>query len=126
MTHQTKKTFKIIAVGLISISLFFTIKAFLAQEIKRKKVAEEIKNLQAQAASLDQKNRQLSDSLAFLDTNAYKEKVAKESLNMKQDGEVAISFIPEVDNGNNQPKNDQKPVPNPLKWWYYFFSRDNE
>jgi cell division protein FtsB len=126
MTHQTKKTLKIIAVGLISISLFFTIKAFLAQEVKRKKVAEEIKNLQEQAASLDQKNKQLSDSLAFLDTNAYKEKVAKESLNMKQDGEVAISFIPEVDNGNNQPKNDQKPVSNPLKWWYYFFSRDNE
>jgi hypothetical protein len=45
MTHQTKKTLKIIAVGLISISLFFTIKAFLAQELKRKKVAEEIKNL---------------------------------------------------------------------------------
>jgi cell division protein FtsB len=84
MTHQTKKTLKIIAVGLISISLFFTIKAFLAQEVKRKKVAEEIKNLQEQAASLDQKNKQLSDSLAFLDTNAYKEKVAKESLNMKQ------------------------------------------
>jgi cell division protein FtsB len=126
MTHQTKKTLKIIAVGLISISLFFTIKAFLAQELKRKKVAEEIKNLQEQAASLDQKNKQLSDSLAFLDTNAYKEKVAKESLNMKQNGEVAISFIPEVDNSNNQPKNDQKPVSNPLKWWYYFFSRDNE
>lgn len=126
MSHQTKKTLKIIAVGLIFISLFFTIKAFLAQEIKRKKVAEEIKSLQEQAASLDQKNKQLSDSLAFLDTNAYKEKVAKESLNMKQDGEVAISFIPEVDNGNNQPKNDEKPVPNPLKWWYYFFSRDNE
>ncbi len=126
MNHQTKKTFKIILLGLILISLFFTVKAYWAQEQKRKKVAEEIKNLQDQATSLEQKNKQLSDSLAFLDTNAYKEKVAKESLNMKQNGEVAISFIPEEDSGNNQTTNDQKPVPNPLKWWYYFFSRDNE
>jgi cell division protein FtsB len=86
---------------------------------KRQLIQREIDSLVQQQGELEQKNRELEESLDLLGTQNYKEKLAREQLNLKKEGEIVINF-PEPK--ENLPANNQVAAEtNPQKWWRYFF-----
>ena len=83
---------------------------------------KEKQKLAQQAQGLEQKNKELSDSLLYLNSSGFKERVARQQLNLKKQGEVVYNFgqntggvnTQETDQGVNKSGNFQK-------WLEYFF-----
>lgn len=93
------------------------------QYSQRRAIQKEIQSIIAQGDELQAKNRQLSDSLNYLNTNSYKERLARQQLNLKKEGEIVVNFA----NLNSPPQNADAPSlngpkQNALKWWKYFFN----
>ena len=83
----------------------------------------EKQTLMAQEDSLQKKNSELKDSLAQLSSEQYKERVAREDLNLKKEGEIVYNFSLFADNQQSSgPKNATEKISNPRKWWNYFFN----
>lgn len=87
----------------------------------RKKVEKQIQALKAEAAQVDEKNKQLEESLKYLSTNAATERLARQQLNLKREGEIAVVFM-----ANGKPEGGQEastvpPEPYWRQWWNYFF-----
>ncbi len=90
----------------------------LKQWQQRHAIDKQIAALKAQEQQLDQKNKDLEQSLQYFSSDNYKEKLAREQLGLKKDGEIVVNF-PNLNasaQGNQQPK-----ASNPQKWWQYFF-----
>lgn len=84
-------------------------------------IEKEKRALQEQISSFNKKNQDLSDSLAYLDSADFKDRVARQQLNLKRNGEVVFGFVdappaePEGADGANSGG------PNYEKWVNYFF-----
>lgn len=91
---------------------------------KRSKYNKEIAELQKQEQELVAKNQTLQDSLDYFNNNEYKEKIARQQLNLKKDGEIVVNY-PAIKENTEQ--HEQKPPEpkNPEKWWNYFFNKQN-
>lgn len=88
---------------------------------QRRAVNQEIESLMAQERELQQKNKDLESSLNFLTSDEYREKIARQQLNLKKDGEIVVNFPkPELAQAGNGTAPSAKS--NPLKWWDYLFS----
>ncbi len=99
-------------------------------------VQKEIDSLSAQAQSLQKNNNDLQSFIAYLKTDEYKQKAAREQLNMKKDGEVVYSFAKpaastqvsantpsgetSMADANTNSSSSSQPS-NLQKWWNYFF-----
>lgn len=78
-------------------------------------------DLQSQVATQQKRSQDLQDSIEYLKSEDFKDKVAREQLNLKKDGELVYNF-----SQNNDMASEQKPVDsrtNAQKWWQYFFSK---
>ena len=77
-------------------------------------------NLLQQADELEKKNQELTKSLEYLNSPDFKEKVAREQLALKREGEVVYSFSakPETQTILTDSRIKQG---NLEKWWDYFF-----
>lgn len=75
-------------------------------------------SLETQASALQKKNDDLAQSLEYLSSPSFKERVAREQLNLKKDGEQVYSFS---DGPAASPGSGQDKVSNAQKWWDYFF-----
>ncbi len=91
---------------------------------KRAKYNKEIAELQKQEQELIEKNQALKDSLEYLNNDEYREKIARQQLNLKKEGEIVVNFPPAITAPSPE---DTRPDPetNPQKWWKYFFSKQN-
>lgn len=91
----------------------------LRQWQAREAINKEISHLEAERQALEQKNRDLEKSLSYFSSDSYKEKLAREQLGLKREGEVVINF-PKV---SNEQSSEGEPVvrSNPQKWWQYIF-----
>jgi len=89
----------------------------------RRSIQHEIDSLQQQASDLEQKNKQLSDSLSYLDTANYKEKIARQQLNLKKDGEIVVNFPAGITLNNETANKGSLSKNNIYKWWSYFFNK---
>ena len=76
-------------------------------------------------ANLRKENEQMTDYINYLRSDIFKEKKAKQILNLKNDGEVVVVF---EDNGeefttysNTSKKEYLSTLSNKDKWWEYFF-----
>jgi cell division protein FtsB len=68
-----------------------------------------------------QKNRDLQESLSYLSSPDFKEKVARQQLNLKKEGELVFTFS-EPETESQEPAQDgSRGATNPQKWWNYFF-----
>jgi cell division protein FtsB len=82
----------------------------------------------AQEEKLEKKNRELSQSLEMLTSRSYKERVIREQLNMKKEGELVYNFtesqVPAVSTTEveMQEPRQQANIGNAQKWWNYFFT----
>ncbi len=75
--------------------------------------------LVAQIDSLEKKSEELSKSLEYLNSKNYKEKAARQELNMKREGEVVYNFS--SNEGEKVNFNSEiKAKSNFEKWWEYF------
>jgi cell division protein DivIC len=86
---------------------------------KREQIQNEIDKLISQQQEIEQKNHDLSDSLDLLNTKDYREKLARQKLGLKREGEIVVNFP--VTPENNGQDNTQHQATNPQKWWDYFF-----
>lgn len=93
---------------------------------KRSVIKKEISQLQDESAKFEAQNKGLADSLQFLHTDAAQERIARQELNMKKDGEIVVNFpdgATEAQGGASQPQ--PKGKQNMRAWWNYFFGRAN-
>ncbi len=88
---------------------------------EREKVEKQIQALKAEASQVDEKNKQLEESLKYLSTNAATERLARQQLNMKRDGEIAVVFMANGGSRTSQPESQAVPVSNWRLWWEHFF-----
>ena len=93
----------------------------LNQWQQRRKIDSEIRHLVEEQASLEDRNNALQQSLQYFSSDTYKEKLAREQLGLKKDGEIVINFPPEgIASSTDQ---EVKPVQNWQKWWEYIFKK---
>jgi|SRR5579872_2684795 len=127
------KPFIIFGSALLLFVLFVVGKQFHQKIV----VQKEINDLSAQAASLQQKNQDLQNLLAYLQTPDYKEKAARQQLNLQRNGEVVYTFSSQDGSAQPNPGIQQntdplvassensgaqsKKISNPKKWWNYLF-----
>ena len=92
----------------------------LQQWQQRRKIDMEINKLISEHSDLEKRNKDLQESLKYFSSNEYKEKLAREQLGLKKDGEIVIKF---PDGGLVTKTKEVEPVPNNnlLKWWEYIF-----
>jgi cell division protein FtsB len=86
----------------------------------------EIMSLQEEIDRLDKENRNMEDMIAYFKTDEFKEKEAKDKLNLVKDGEQVV-FLKEKEVIKEEELEEQKPEvtvdkPNYYWWWHYFFS----
>jgi cell division protein FtsB len=100
----------------------FAIVAFVTVELywQKREVDSEISRLQQQADVLNKDNQQLSELIKYLDTPEYKEKEAREKLNLKREGEEVV-VLPETDESGSVAGASSGSESNPQKWFSYFF-----
>lgn len=92
------------------------------QQYKQKaSIDAERASLESQISGVERKNQEMDASIKYLSSLSSKEKVAREQLNLKKQGEKVYSFTQIDGRGNSSAKYalDDK-TSNPVKWWKYF------
>lgn len=112
-------------VGVVFLLVLFSVS--LGKEITRRvEVNQEIGSLEDEIQQLESRNAELNDLLAYLNTSALVEKEARLKLGLQKDGEKVL-VIPGVGGdaahlSEVQHQEIQEAIPNPQKWWRYFFN----
>jgi cell division protein FtsB len=110
------KSATILLVLILGAVAFVTFRLYM----QKREVDSEIARLTEQSESLSRDNGQLSELIKYLDTPEYKEREAREKLNLKRPGEEVV-VLPE-DAGLGQVASAQtEQSSNPKKWFSYFF-----
>ncbi|MEK7161093.1 MAG: septum formation initiator family protein [Patescibacteria group bacterium] len=120
MLNKHKLSSKTAIFGLIILAGFLGVQEY-KQLSNQKKIETQKKNLQDQADALSKKNNDLSESLQKLNSLNFKEKVARQQLNLKKDGETVYSFA-DASISNQSSGNSLAKQSNFIKWWRYFFA----
>lgn len=110
-----------ITLALILIVLMGVFGLELQQWKQRRDIDAEINHLIQQQAELQEHNQALEQSLHYFSTDNYKEKLAREQLGLKKDGEIVVNY---PTNGIVEEK--PKDIPqknNPQKWWEFIFKK---
>ena len=71
------------------------------------------------------KNQDLTRSLSYLTSQSFKERVARQELNMKKEGEIVYNFS-EQREVSALPYAASLPMSNAQKWWNYFFTTNDK
>jgi len=99
-------------------AMFGTAKIWTEQN----RVNKEIARLEQQADKINQDNEQLSYLIEYFNTQEYKDKQAREKLNLKKEGEYVVG-LPDQAELETQPI-QPAPLSNPQLWFNYFFNHD--
>jgi cell division protein FtsB len=134
---------------LIVVLLAFIITGYsIFQEVyQRYQLNKEYAALQAEIQKYEQKNQKQKGLNKYFETSLFSEKEAREKLNVKREGENVVYLKPVKEEENDLEENDletsQEPglpneensdnlnqeeqaaqnLPNPKKWWNYFFKK---
>jgi cell division protein FtsB len=112
---------KMVLLALLGIFVFIG-QLHVAQWQRKREIAKEIEKLTSQERDLAQKNQELSDSLRYLQTTNFQERIAREQLELKKEGETVVRFqdAPKVlGQTTNQAETGNRN--NIEKWLAYFF-----
>ena len=110
-----------LAIVLLLLMLVFLGNLKFQQWKNQKKIEAEKQNLEKQASDLQRKNNELAQSLEYINSPNFKERVARQQLNLKKEGEAVYSFI-QIDSAPSSPAGPEKTSTNAAKWWNYFFA----
>lgn len=131
--HHASRTTKFILAGEFLL-LSYLLYALTSYIYKNAQVDYHVQNFQETNAQLERENRKAAEDLMYYTSNAYIEKIAKQNLDLVNPGEQVIVISDEL---MQQPVSDtassiQQDViskyyglPNPLKWWKFFFEIDH-
>ncbi len=132
MARDPEKNKSSVLPKLVLISGFFILAAaafFLAKEFyKNRQIQNEITKLEQEAAKINRENLEIQDKIAYLQSRDYQEREAKDKLNLQNPGENVVVIKPgvakeqgAVAENENLPQPLPPNIPNPRKWWKYFF-----
>ena len=118
---------------LVALAVLVMIAQSLIRETyKKNQIRSEIEGLEKQAQEIDRENFKVEERLAYLESEEYKKKEAKDKLGLRDPGEFVVFVKPRVSQENNSSDMETaaaksiapngSPVPNPVKWWQYFFN----
>lgn len=111
--------------GAVALLLFFLVSEY-GQLRQRYSVNKEIQALKNQSDELRRTNKEMQDLIAYFNTDDYKEKSAREQMNLKKEGEFVYSFAAQDDLNQQSQTTKQEATEaeqsNPAKWWNYFFN----
>ena len=87
---------------------------------QNKLVEVEKQKLASQIQSLQKKNKEIADSLEYFKSSGFKERVAREQLNLKKQDEQVFSFKEEVLGVKIEAVDSKQQLSKPEKWIQYF------
>lgn len=95
----------------------------LQQWYQGHKINSEINHLRDEKADLEARNNALQQSLQYFSSDSYKEKLAREQLGLKKEGEIVLNYPPDgiINPGEQKPTTKQS---NPQKWWEFLFKNN--
>lgn len=110
--------------------MIFVVFRMSHQAQKQNSINSEIEKLQQQASELEGENQDLQEMINYLKTDDFKEKEAKDKLNLIKEGEQMILvkenvFAGKIDLENKEDDKGPELVvhrENYYYWWHYFFS----
>lgn len=107
-------------IALTITAIFFGNLKYKQYKIEKTIEKEKLKLIQA-AENYNKKNRELEESLNYFNSQNFREKTAREQLNLKKEGEQVFAFSEpkKIQNQNTQTQNNK---PNYEKWLEYFFN----
>ncbi|HEB01429.1 MAG TPA: septum formation initiator family protein [Candidatus Portnoybacteria bacterium] len=91
-------------------------------------IKREIAALQTEIEELERGNQELANLLEYFKTESFKEKEAREKLNLQKPGEkvVLMPSLEQTEEEKEMKGEGEKGVSNSTKWWKYLFaSKDN-
>ncbi len=99
------------------------------KEIQRgKQIENEIENLRREAEKIESGNNQLQEKISYLSTQEFRERAAKEKLNLQKPDEKVVIVKPSVSLENIEESTAgggeeeiKEEIPNYLKWHNQFF-----
>lgn len=91
--------------------------------IQKQDVQKEIRTLESKADQIQKDNQDLSQLINYLNTNEYKERQAREQLNLKKEGEFVVAFPKESEGGDEDKLKEN--LPNSKKWFNYLFEANS-
>lgn len=106
---------------LLVVSLGFLSFVKINQIRAQRKLDREIQSLKSESKDVEEKNKQIEDSLKYLSSQSAADRIAHQQLNKKKDGEIAVVFMPTVAQVTNA--SARQADANPKAWWNYFFGR---
>lgn len=94
-----------------------------------RKIEREIDVLRQEAEKIKMENESLQEKISYYDTDEFREKIAKEKLNLKKEDEMVVEIRPTARiQKEDVVENIESPVAVPIelknyqKWWNQFFS----
>lgn len=114
------------AAALIVVVIVLSLGSALSKELYREyRIKKEIEALKTEIQSMEKDNYELSQLIAYYQTDEYKEAEARKRLNLKAEGEQVV-MIDEKEKSAEEIKADEEAqkenIPNQNKWWNYFFA----
>lgn len=107
--------------------LFFVSYKLFEQTYKQNQINQDIAQMQEEIGRLNQDNQDLSELISYLQTDDFKEKEAKDKLNLIKEGENLV-LIKEKEVRKEEPKTEEKNSPEIVidrpvyyYWWQLFF-----
>ncbi len=106
------------------------------QSYRGRQIEKEIEDLRAQADKIRMENTTLQEKIAYFDSDEFREKIAKEKLNLKKEDEKVVEIRPTVHSGqsdleieknqgsqlaDNSKAGSTQNLKNYQKWWRQFF-----
>ena len=117
-------------IGLVVFAYIFM--SFGREYIRRYQVNKEIDRLQKEVEKMEGENLKFVELTDYLNSNQFIEKEARDKLGYGKTGENSViiekdsqtnnSLVEQADGSTAKVAENIKALPNPNKWWFYFFN----
>ncbi len=111
---------------LAGLAILATTLFFLGKELRKTyQIRREIQKLQAGIATYQSKNEEILKLINYFKTPEYRERQARQLLNLQKPGEFAVALPPSSEETETPPGDAPKPPESNLYlWWNYFFGHE--
>jgi len=106
-----------VLVAVLGVVGFVTVELYM----QKRQVDAEVAKLEAQSGELSRNNKDLSELIKYMDTPEYKEREAREKLNLSKDGEQVVVLPTDDELAALGGQASAVTRSNPQKWFDYFF-----
>lgn len=105
---------------ILSLALVFVLVITAKLLMQKTEVEKEIEELKARSEEVNKQNQDLAQLINYLNTDTFKERQAREQLNLKKEGEYVVALPKGSELSETTDSEGQ--ISNPRKWFNYFFA----